>query len=200
MPYWLDDQLMRNLALFFQRFSFLRTEDVQQLQQLAVSRTYAAGEIFVPIGTRRQKVGILEKGLSRGYRIKASGEEVSVTFAKEGELVAAHDVIFYQVPTEQQIHFLEDSRVWVFDYRDIERLAADTPRIDRVRQALIQDFLVKVLHRLETFLVYSPEQRYRWLQKAEPELLERVQQKYMASFMGITPVSLSRLRKRPRQP
>lgn len=189
---------MNNLSLFFQRFPFLQATDIQALQQLAVLRTYTAGEIFVSIGTTRQKVGIVEQGLARGYRIKASGEEISVTFAKEGEVVAAHDAIFYEGPTEQQIHFLEDSRVWVFDYRDIERLAADYPRINRLRQQFIQDFLVKVLHRLETFLVYSPEKRYRWLQEAEPELLERVQQKYMASFMGITPVSLSRLRKRLR--
>ena len=190
---------MHPLELFFHRFPSVKREDVQALQQVAVLRTYAAGEVFVPIGNTRQKVGIIEQGLARGYRIKASGEEVSVMFAKEGEVVAAHDAIFYKIPTEQQIHFLEDSRVFVFDYRDVERLAANNPHIDYLRQQFIQEFLIKVLRRLETFLVYTPEQRYRWLEREEPELLQRVQQKHLASFMGITPVSLSRLRKRLRE-
>lgn len=190
---------MNPLEPFFQRFPFVQTEDMQALQRAAVLREYAAGNVFVAIGATRQKVGILTKGLARGYRIKESGEEVSVMFAKEGEVVAAHDAIFYYQPSEQQVHFLEDSEALVFDYRDIERLAADNPRIERLRQQFIQEFLIKVLHRLETFLVYSSEERYRWLQAHEPHLLERVQQKYLASFMGITPVSLSRLRKRMRE-
>lgn len=190
---------MSNLELFFRRFPFLQKNDKYVLQSIAVLKTYTAGETFVPLGTMRQKVGIINQGLARGYRIKASGEEVSVMFAKEGEVAAAHDAIFYEQPTEQQIEFLEDSEVLVFDYRDLLTLAADHPRIERLRHEFIQEFLVLVLQRLETFLVLTPEERYRWLEVEEPELLQRVQQKHLASFLGITPVSLSRLRKRLRK-
>lgn len=94
------------------------------------------------------------------------------------------------------VEFLEPSTLLVFDYRDIEQLARDNLRIERLKNKFIQDYLVKILHRLETFLVYNPEERYEWLMREQPELLKRVQQKHLASYLGITPVSLSRLRTR----
>jgi len=187
---------MSKLADFFNRFSFLNADDVAQLEKIAVKKTYQAGEEFIKLGATRKKIGIIETGLIRGYSIKSSGEEVSVIFAKEGEIASTHELIFYNQPSRQIVEFLEPTTLLVFDYRDIERLALDNPRVEQMRNQFIQDFLVKVLQRLETFLICTPEERYLWLMEEEPSLMQRVQQKHLASFLGITPVSLSRLRSR----
>jgi CRP-like cAMP-binding protein len=187
---------MSKLADFFNRFPFLTIEDIAQIEAVAVKRTYQAGEEFIKLGATRKKIGIIETGLIRGYSIKSSGEEVSVIFAKEGEIASTHELIFYSEPSRQIVEFLEPTTMLVFDYRDIERLAVDNPRVERMRNRFIQDFLVKVLQRLETFLICTPEERYLWLMEEEPSLMQRVQQKHLASFLGITPVSLSRLRSR----
>lgn len=187
---------MSTLANFFNRFPFLKSEDIAQIEKIAVQKTYQAGEEFIKLGATRKKIGIIERGLIRGYSIKSSGEEVSVIFAKEGEIASTHELIFYNQPSRQIVEFLEPTRMLVFDYRDIEQLAVDNPRVEQMRNQFIQDFLVKVLHRLETFLIYTPEERYLWLIEEEPSLMQRVQQKHLASFLGITPVSLSRLRSR----
>lgn len=187
---------MSKLTDFFKRFSFLSAEDIAQIEAVAVKRTYAAGEEFIKLGATRKKVGIIETGLVRGYSIKSSGEEVSVLFAKEGEVASTHELIFYNEPSRQIVEFLEPTTMLVFDYRDIERLAVNNPRVEQMRNQFIQDFLIKVLQRLETFLICTPEERYLWLMEEEPSLMQRVQQKHLASFLGITPVSLSRLRSR----
>ena len=187
---------MSKLVDFFNRFPFLKAADIVEIEKIAVKRTYKAGAEFIQLGATRKKIGIIETGLIRGYSIKTSGEEVSVIFAKEGEIASTHELIFYNQPSRQIVEFLEPTTMLVFDYRDIERLAVDNPRVEQMRNQFIQDFLVKVLHRLETFLIYTPEERYLWLIKEEPSLMQRVQQKHLASFLGITPVSLSRLRSR----
>jgi len=187
---------MKSPINFFERFPFLNPDDILTLSQLGVLKRYEVGDEFIKLGSTRKKIGIIQEGLIRGYSIKTSGEEVSVIFAKEGEIASTHDLIFYDQPSRQIVEFLEPTTMLVLDYRDIERLATENPRIEQLRVQFIQDFLVKVLRRLETFLVCTPEERYLWLIQEEPSLLQRVQQKHLASFLGITPVSLSRLRSR----
>lgn len=181
---------------FFNRFPFLTEADKVALYEISVERSYAPGEVFIQLGTKRKKIGIVIEGLMRGYSIKSSGEEVSIIFAKEGEVVSTHDLIFYDMATTQTVEALEPTKMLVFEYSAIERLSEKYPGIAQLQQAFIQDFLVKVLRRLETFLVNTPEERYQWLMDQEPTLLQRVQQRHLASFLGITPVSLSRLRAR----
>lgn len=181
---------------FFNRFPFLTEADKVALYEISVERSYAPGEVFIQLGTKRKKIGIVIEGLMRGYSIKSSGEEVSIIFAKEGEVVSTHDLIFYDMATTQTVEALEPTDMLVFEYSAIERLSEKYPGIAQLQQAFIQDFLVKVLRRLETFLVNTPEERYQWLMDQEPTLLQRVQQRHLASFLGITPVSLSRLRAR----
>ncbi|WMX12067.1 MULTISPECIES: Crp/Fnr family transcriptional regulator [unclassified Aureispira] len=187
---------MSKITEFFSHFPFLKADDIAEIEAISVMKSYQTGEQFIKLGATRKKVGIIETGLIRGYSIKSSGEEVSVIFAKEGEIASTHELIFYEEPSRQIVEFLEPTTMLVFDYRDIERLATVNPRIDQMRNQFIQDFLVKVLQRLETFLICSPEERYLWLIREEPSLMQRVQQKHLASFLGITPVSLSRLRSR----
>lgn len=187
---------INKLEEFFSQFSFLQAEDIAAIHGIAIKKTYHPGEEFIKLGATRKKIGIIEKGLIRGYSIKSSGEEVSVIFAKEGEIASTHELIFYNQPSRQIVEFLEPTTMLVLDYRDIERLAKDNPRVEQLQNQFIQDFLVKVLKRLETFLVCTPEERYQWLMKEEPSLMQRVQQRHLASFLGITPVSLSRLRSR----
>ncbi|BDS10454.1 Crp/Fnr family transcriptional regulator [Aureispira anguillae] len=187
---------MNKIEAFFDRFPFLKSEDIALIHQIAVKKTYQVGDEFIKLGATRKKIGIIQEGLIRGYYIKSSGEEVSILFAKEGEVASTHELIFYNTPSRQIVEFLEPTTMLVLDYRDIEQLALTHPGIEQLKNQFIQDYLVKVLQRLETFLVYTPKERYQWLMKEEPSFMQRVQQKHLASFLGITPVSLSRLRSR----
>ena len=191
---------MKYLRTFFDRFDLdsiqLQASDLEALYSIAQHKHYEAGDVFISLGTSRKKLGIIEKGLARGYRIKQSGEEVTIDFAKEGEIISAQDLILYEKVSEQVVEFLEPSEVFVFEYPAIEVLARQYIGIERLKYQFIEAYLTKICYRVETFLVYSPKERYEWLMAEEPELLKRVSQKHLASYLGITPVSLSRLRAR----
>ncbi len=187
---------LNNVYDFFTRFSFLNDEDIDEIVKVSSVKNFKQGEEFIKLGSTRKKLGIIQKGLIRGYSIKSNGEEVTVIFAKEGEIASTYDLIFHDRPTRQIVEFLEPTDMMVFEYREIERLAEGNPRIERLKHQFIEDFLIKVLERLETFLICTPEERYLWLIEEDETLLQRVQQRHLASFLGITPVSLSRLKSR----
>lgn len=189
---------MKTLKDYFGSFPFLTTSDLLEIQAIGEEKKYAKDDLFIHSGTTQRKLGILLEGLTRAYAINNKGEEISMKFRKEGEAVACHDSIFYNQPSRQTIEFLEPSTIVVFDYKIIEDLANQNSRIKQLKEHFFEQFVIRLQERLETFLLYSAQERYQWLIDTDPILIQRVQQKHLASFLGITPVSLSRLRNRRR--
>lgn len=190
---------MKTLQHYFEQFPFLTTNDIQTIESIGEIKRYAPNELFINLGTTQRKLGILVEGLTRAYAINNKGEEISMKFRKEGEVVACHDSIFYNQASRQYIEFLEVSTIVVFDYNSIEELSNQNLRIKKLKDYFFEQFVVRLQERLETFLLYSAQERYQWLMDTEPMLIQRVQQKHLASFLGITPVSLSRLRNQHRR-
>jgi CRP-like cAMP-binding protein len=189
---------MKTLKDYFGQFPFLTTKDLLEIQAIGEEKKYAKGDLFIHSGTTQRKLGILLKGLTRAYAINNKGDEISMKFRKEGEAVACHDSIFYNQASRQNIEFLEPSTIFVFDYKAIEDLANQNERVKQLKESFFEQFVIRLQERLETFLLYSAQERYQWLIDTDPVLIQRVQQKQLASFLGITPVSLSRLRNQRR--
>lgn len=185
---------MKTLNDYFGQFPFLTTADLNQIEAIGIQKEYEIGAEFIRSGTTQRKLGIVLQGLTRAYAINNKGEEISMKFRKEGEAVACHDSIFYNKPSRQVIEFLERTTIVVFDYKAIEDLAAINPRVEQLKNYFFEQFVIRLQERLETFLLFSAQERYQWLIDNDPVLLQRVQQKHLASYLGITPVSLSRLR------
>lgn len=185
---------MKTLHDYFGQFPFLTTKDLLEIQAIGEEKKYAKGALFIHTGTTQRKLGILLEGLTRAYAINNKGDEVSMKFRKGGEAVACHDSIFYNQPSRQNIEFLEPSTIVVFDYKAIEDLANQNTRVKQLKEYFFEQFVIRLQERLETFLLYSAQERYQWLIDTDPILIQRVQQKHLASYLGITPVSLSRLR------
>jgi CRP-like cAMP-binding protein len=189
---------MKTLKDYFDQFPFLKPEDFLAIEAIGECKKYLPGELFIHSGRTQRKLGILLEGLTRAYAINDKGEEISMKFRKEGEAVACHDSIFYNKASRQDIEFLEPSTIVVFDYNGIEKLAQQNAAVKKIQDFFFEQFVVRLQERLETFLLYSAQERYQWLIDTDPELIQRVQQKQLASFLGITPVSLSRLRSKLR--
>jgi CRP-like cAMP-binding protein len=189
---------MKTLKDYFGQFPFLTTKDLIEIQAIGEEKRYKKGAFFIHAGTTQRKLGILLNGLTRAYAINSKGDEISMKFRKEGEAVACHDSIFYNQPSRQNIEFLEPSTIFVFDYKAIEDLAHQNTRVKRLKEYFFEQFVIRLQERLETFLLYSAQERYQWLMDTDPGLIQRVQQKHLASFLGVTPVSLSRLRNQRR--
>jgi len=124
------------------------------------------------------------------------GEEISTYFFTEQMFAGAYDSFISRKPSRHSIETLEDCEVLALTYPALQDLYVEFPKMNEfIRKAIEERFVV--LHDLFTdYILNSPEERYLSLQKERPDLLNRISQHQIASFIGITPVSLSRIRNR----
>ena len=82
------------------------------------------------------------------------------------------------------------------DYDLAQKIIENNPKLEKSRKFFLQKMLKDALERIESFVLYSPEERYVKYVESKPDIINRVPNKYIANVLGMTPVSLSRIRKR----
>ncbi|HNF71552.1 MAG TPA: Crp/Fnr family transcriptional regulator [Chitinophagaceae bacterium] len=150
---------------------------------------------LLSIGTVSNEVYYLIKGCIRLYCEK-DGEELSTYFFTENMFAGSYDSFLSRKPSKVAIETLEPCEVLSLSYQSQTELYSIFPKMNEfVRKALEIRFIL--LHDLFiSYLLNSPEERYLMLIKERPELLQRIPQHQIASYLGITRVSLSRIRNR----
>lgn len=91
---------------------------------------------------------------------------------------------------------MEDTDLLEIDYDALQDLLENIPKLESTRKYFLMNMLAESMNRVESLILLSPEDRYRQLVEQKPNIINRVPNKYIATFLGITPVSLSRLRRR----
>jgi len=166
------------------------------LLQFATSKIIAASEIYIPEGKIFKKIFYIKKGLLRIFFVTASGEEKTFFFRWEGHIAAIPECIFDNQPTRQTWQALEDCELMEIDFDIVEKLSENNISLIKTRMGLAEKMFLEALKRVESFILDKPEERYQKLIIQNPKIIKRVADKHIASFIGVTPVSLSRIRKR----
>lgn len=150
---------------------------------------------LLPAGKVADEVYFIVNGCIRLFCIK-DGADLSTYFFTEQMFAGAYDSFISRKPSRVAIETLEDTKVLALSYHSLEELYKVFPKMNEfVRKSIEQRFVL--LHDLFTsYLLNSPEERYMNILRERPELLNRIPQHQLASFLGITPVSLSRIRNR----
>lgn len=166
------------------------------LLQFATSKVIAASEIYIPEGKIFKKIFYIKKGLLRIFFVTESGEEKTFFFRWEGQIGAIPECIFDNQPTRQTWQALEDCELMEIDFDIVEKLSENNISLIKIRLGFAEKMFLEALKRVESFVLDKPEERYQKLIIQNPEIIKRVADKHIASFIGVTPVSLSRIRKR----
>jgi CRP-like cAMP-binding protein len=166
------------------------------LLQFATSKVIAASEIYIPEGKIFKKIIYIKKGILRIFFVTASGEEKTFFFRWEGQIAAIPECIFDNQPTRQTWQALEDCELMEIDFDIVEKLSENNISLIKIRLGFAEKMFLDALKRVESFILDKPEERYQKLIIQKPEIIKRVADKHIASFIGVTPVSLSRIRKR----
>ena len=158
-------------------------------------RSFAKGDFLVQEGEVCQDLAFVTSGSLRLYSIDANAKEHIVQFAFEGWWISDLYSFLAQEPTIYYIDALEPSEVLVIDRGGYDTLFAENPKFDRFFRVLLQNHLIATHRRIQASLSLSAEEIYTTLLATYPEIPQRVAQRHIASFVGITPESLSRIRK-----
>lgn len=134
------------------------------------------------------------KGLTRTYEIDAKGQEHVVQFGMEGWWVGDLYSFLSETPGRYNIDCLEDTEVFQITKADLESLYDEVPKTERHFRILLQNAFIAATQRLSATLAQSATERYQAFIKNYPQIEQRVPNHQIASYLGITPQSLSRIR------
>ena len=137
----------------------------------------------------------VEQGLLRYYSIDEKGKEHIIQFAPEGWFVGDRESMFFNRPSQFFIQSLEDSNVVMIDEDLICTLSKADETFAVFNNNLLHNHIRQLQHRINMLLSATAEERYLDFIKTYPDILLRVPQTMVASYLGITPESLSRVRK-----
>lgn len=139
---------------------------------------------------------MVSKGCLRLFVIKEDGREITVQFFFENQMVASMESAFTGKPGKMYLETIEESELIKVRLKDCREIGRRYPGLEKMLINVFQQRLIYYANLYTSFILYTPEERYEKLQSEHPVLLERIPHHYIASFLGITPVSLSRIRSR----
>lgn len=171
-------------------------KDAEDLLKSAKSESIKKRTALFKQGSKDTQIYYLRKGLVRMYCFNNNGEEITFNLIPEYNIVANFEFIGMQMPSKFYYETVEDSSFFSLDYNMVERIVSNNPKLEANRKFLLRRLLMNSLERVQSFVLLNPEERYQKFTKDFPDLINRVPDKYIAHVLGITPVSLSRIRKR----
>lgn len=151
--------------------------------------------LLTAVGSIAREAYFINKGAGRLYFIK-DGEEISANFMFEGNFITSMESFLLQAPSRQAVEALEDSELLVLSKERLDTLVVQQPVFNLFSKAIAEMAVIMLQRRASSFILDSPEERYNNMLNQRPEILNRVPQHMIASYLGVTPVSLSRIRKR----
>ena len=137
----------------------------------------------------------VEKGLLRAYAIDDKGSELIMQFAPEGWWIGDMYSSVTGEPAETNIDAIEDSELLLLTNQAREQLLLEAPVFERFFRLLLQNSFIALQRRLKGNIIQTAEEKYKNFIRLYPNIVQRVPQHNIASFLGITPESLSRVRK-----
>lgn len=159
-------------------------------------KSYKQGETIIERGSTNSNLYFMRKGLVRAFANALSADEEEVTFqlyAENNSFGNIHKLILNQ-PSSFTYQALEDSKVYTIEHTQLLKKTKGNP--DLLELKIGKRMFEQAFRRLDSFVFLSPEERYLKYVKDYPTIINRAPDKYIANVLGITPTSLSRIRKR----
>ncbi len=153
---------------------------------------------FAEQGTVCDKVGFLVTGTMRYFHVK-DGQDITSYFSFENELVSSYKSYLTGCPSFSYVQALEDCNLITFTRKDMDEMLENpllAYKMERFGRCVAEYTICCYDDRMSSFITQTPEERYLNLFNTGREVLQRIPQHYIAHYLGITPVSLSRIRRR----
>jgi CRP-like cAMP-binding protein len=173
---------------------------LEELMKNVIVKEIPSGTLLLSEGDIATKLFLVINGCLRAYFIKESGVEVTSQFFIEGQMVASFESAMTGTPSRLYIDAIENSTIGFIMINNLNKIMINESGAgrDHFNRFLISR-LIYYMNKHASFILDNPEKRYIKLMQENPELVSRLPQQYIASYLGITPVSLSRIRARLRK-
>ncbi|SRR5690554_1000842 len=187
--------MIQNLQTYLREQAGVLQRHIDELEGFIVTRTFEKGEVLLEKGQISRYVFFVEEGLLRFFSISKEGKEHIIQFAPEGWFVTERNSICYNEPSEYYIDACERTTVALLNQEFIDKASELSPQFRSYNERLLQNHIRQLQKRINLLIGANAEERYLDFIKLYPDLTLRVPQWMIASYLGVTPESLSRVRK-----
>jgi CRP-like cAMP-binding protein len=185
---------MKELIEYILQFGNLNQQQISLIEKKATQTDLQKGEYFSEAGSVPRQVGFIVAGVIRGCYYNNKGEEITRCFITENSLVADYIHFEANLPSTEYLQACTDCRLILFAKQDWEELAQTIVGWDNIKNKMVQ---ICMFQKSRKGPVVSQDATTRYLEFIQnyPSLINRVPLAYMASYLGVTQQSLSRIRR-----
>ncbi len=187
--------MSNKLVNYFSRLSNLSPEESKGIADSMVTKELKKGYLLLKEGQISSDSYFVLEGCVRQYSI-IDGEEKTTEFFTEEQWVISLNSLKLNNPANYNWVCNEDTTLVVGNEQKAQHLFKQFPRFEKISREVMELVFVEQQLKMTSFMTDSPEQRYLKLLKSRPGLIQRIPQYQLASYIGIKPESLSRIRKR----
>ena len=175
------------------RYSTMTHEELDMLESILVPMKFTKNEMILREGETCTHIYWVVKGLVRQYYYK-NGKELTEYMATENTIVMCIESLFREQPTHLQIKALEPTILIALPKADLEAVAMKSVNIQILYRKILEESLILSQHHADMLRFESAQDRYQKLVKNQPQLVLRAPLVYIASYLQMTPETLSRVR------
>jgi CRP-like cAMP-binding protein len=185
---------MKEIVTYFNQIG-IEEKDLEQFLKLLKVKTYKSGDTILTNGQTDNYLSFLKSGIIR-YFVDHNGKELTFDFIFPNSFYCHYDSFYSRKPTQFNSEVLTDIEIYTIHFDDLTSLFQTCPFAKDLSRIAVEKLLERKVKRELSLLTNSPQERYLNLLKEQPKLLQHIPQKYLATYLGIVPETLSRIRKR----
>ncbi len=183
------------LLTLINQITVLEENEIELIEGSFKPLQLTKGEFFLEAGKINRHVGFLNKGLVR-YFVYKDEEESTFEFTKEGEFIADYQSFNNQTESIQNIQAIEDCELLIINYDNVQTIFNTTKKGNLIGRHIIEHRFDVMVNQLLAIYMQNHEDRYQNFVKHYAGLSQRIPQYLLASYVGVKPESLSRIRRR----
>ena len=185
---------MDKIKEYFESLVVMNDTDWEVFSAKLVKREFPKKSLILEIGKTEQYLSFIEKGIVR-FNIPKLDYDFTFGFAFENSFVSGYDSFLTKQPSSYHLEAITDCILWRISFEDLHAVYQTTTVGNLIGRKAVEDIFLKKMKRELTLLEDSAKTRYINLMREQPELIRNIPLKYLASYIGIRPQSLSRIRK-----
>lgn len=187
---------MTDLKTFFNKLTPVSPESWDRFSALFIPKVLKKGDYFISDGQTAREIGFLESGIIRAFYRNNEAVEYNKHFFINPCFIGGYASLITGIPNQIIQQALTDCTIQVAKFAAIQKLYETCPDIERGARILAEQFFVQKEQREIEIVLLDAGERYQIFQKNFPQLEQQIPQYHIASYLGITPTQLSRIRKK----